>query len=133
MYHIIINKRTTVLDEPHNWQCQVFCWSMRNWTTKLGKPGDTADIRRKSVSEKDFQQNKIYKVEKRKQKKKNCLHKLYMWLTIQSSFQSTFWVYSPCLAWSFHSRNRCRYQSVPWSRITGSSEGEMSGSFVSWK
>lgn len=50
---------------------------MRNWTTKLGKPGDTADIRRKSVSEKDFQQNKIYKVEKRKQKKKKIAYTSY--------------------------------------------------------
>lgn len=45
IYHVIINKRTTVLYEPCNRVCYVFGWSMRNRPTKVCKPGPELPIK----------------------------------------------------------------------------------------
>ena len=37
-YHIIINERTTILNESCNRIGQVFNWPIRNWASKLSEP-----------------------------------------------------------------------------------------------
>lgn len=108
-YHIVVDERSTVLDESEDCKRHILSRSVRHSQAKLCKP-----VSRESVKkDPQYDQEISLMVHKNKEKNKNeWTGNANATVTSRSRARSTSLAYTACQARIPHSRNRCRCWSA---------------------